>query len=169
MTRRKPNAAPFWVSKINYYIVQRWLVYIFICYYNWINQKTGSSANANIRAVFLHILADTLGSVAVILSSLANIYNEKLHLQAIVNYIDPFLSLILITLILSITIPLCKISYTFYLFVSSFVKWNVVIFLLKSETISFNFAANGAEGHQRGRDWERARWTSKCNIYFIFL
>jgi zinc transporter 1 len=68
-----------------------------------------SEANMNMRAVFLHVMADALGSVVVIISALLNIYQEQLHIEEkYIVYIDPVLSLILICLILASTVPLCK-------------------------------------------------------------
>jgi zinc transporter 1 len=66
-------------------------------------------ANMNMRAVFLHVLADALGSVIVIISALLNIYQKQLNIDdKYIVYIDPVLTLILISLILVSTIPLCN-------------------------------------------------------------
>jgi len=65
----------------------------------------------NMRAVFLHVLADALGSVIVIISALLNIYQAQLKIpERLVAYIDPVLCLLLVILILSSTIPLLKES-----------------------------------------------------------
>jgi zinc transporter 1 len=61
----------------------------------------------NMKAVFLHVLADALGSVIVILSALLNKYKEKLSLsQEFINLIDPILSILSVALILSSALPL---------------------------------------------------------------
>ena len=63
----------------------------------------------NMKAVFLHVLADALGSIIVIISALLNIHQEKLNIpKYVINLIDPALSLTLVILIMSSTIPLCK-------------------------------------------------------------
>lgn len=70
-----------------------------------------SEANMNMRAVFLHVLADALGSVIVIISALLNKYQEELKLpETLINLIDPVLCLCLVTLILSTALPLLKES-----------------------------------------------------------
>lgn len=70
-----------------------------------------SEANMNMRAVFIHALADALGSVIVIISALMNKYQSQLHIpKPIINYIDPVLCLSLVTLILSTALPLLKES-----------------------------------------------------------
>lgn len=70
-----------------------------------------SEANMNMRAVFLHVLADALGSVIVIISALLNKFRAELSVpDKLINYIDPVLCLCLVTLILSSTIPLLKES-----------------------------------------------------------
>jgi zinc transporter 1 len=74
-------------------------------------QILSKEANMNMRAVFLHVLADALGSVIVIISALLNIYQSELHIPKIViDYIDPVLCLCLVTLILTSTLPLLKES-----------------------------------------------------------
>ena len=68
----------------------------------------------NMRAVFLHVMADALGSVVVIISALLNIYHEKIGIpKNMVVYIDPTLSLFLVALILFSTIPLGKLNAPF--------------------------------------------------------
>lgn len=65
--------------------------------------------NLNIRAVFLHILADTLGSVIVIISALLNKFQHNLKISdSVIRFIDPCLCIMLVILILSSTIPLFK-------------------------------------------------------------
>lgn len=59
------------------------------------------------RAVFLHVLADALGSVIVIISALLNIYRTPLHIpDKIIALIDPLLCIALVILILMSTLPL---------------------------------------------------------------
>ncbi len=63
----------------------------------------------NMRAVFLHVLADALGSVIVIISALLNIYADQIGInQELIKFVDPVLSLMFICLILASTLPLCK-------------------------------------------------------------
>ena len=65
----------------------------------------------NMRAVFLRVMADALGSVIVIISALLNIYQEKIGIpKHIAVHIDPTLSLLLVGLILVSTIPLGKLD-----------------------------------------------------------
>ena len=65
----------------------------------------------NMRAVFLHVLADALGSVIVIISALLNKYQVQLNIpKRVTVYIDPVLCLALVVLILSSTLPLLKES-----------------------------------------------------------
>uniref|UniRef100_A0A914XFY1 Proton-coupled zinc antiporter SLC30A5 n=1 Tax=Plectus sambesii TaxID=2011161 RepID=A0A914XFY1_9BILA len=61
----------------------------------------GHSHNANMEGVFLHVLADTLGSVFVIISTLLIEYLGW-------HWVDPFCSLILAILIFSSVVPLLR-------------------------------------------------------------
>jgi Co/Zn/Cd efflux system component len=61
----------------------------------------------NIRGAFLHVLNDALGSVIVVCAGIAM---KKLPNKAWVNYIDPVASLIMISMIVIFTIPLCKLD-----------------------------------------------------------
>ena len=71
-------------------------------------KQIAKEANMNMRAVFLHVLADALGSIIVIVSALLNLYQEKLNIpKHLINYIDPVLCISLVILIMSSTIPLC--------------------------------------------------------------
>lgn len=66
----------------------------------------------NMRAVFIHVLADALGSVIVIISALLNKYQKELKLpETLINFIDPVLCLCLVSLILSTALPLCRPIY----------------------------------------------------------
>lgn len=70
-----------------------------------------SEANMNMRAVFLHVLADALGSVIVIISGLVNKFQNELSVsEKMANLIDPVLCLCQVTLILCTAIPLLKES-----------------------------------------------------------
>jgi zinc transporter 1 len=72
-------------------------------------QILSKEANMNMRAVFLHVLADALGSIIVIISALLNIFRNELKIPtSVINYVDPVLCLGLVILILSSTIPLCN-------------------------------------------------------------
>lgn len=73
-----------------------------------INIHSHSSHNMNIRAVFLHILADALGSVAVLISAL--LVKFVPYDGDWKFYIDPFLSLVLTFFIVMSTVPLLKES-----------------------------------------------------------
>ncbi|KAH3886005.1 hypothetical protein DPMN_010006, partial [Dreissena polymorpha] len=70
------------------------------------SSKMPSSSQMNMRAVFLHVLGDALGSVIVIISALVIKFVD----QDWVYYIDPSMSLMLVAIILSTTIPLLKQS-----------------------------------------------------------
>ncbi len=59
----------------------------------------------NIRGVFLHVLADALGSVIVVVSALVYKYSSDFEYKI---YIDPTLSIILVLLIVCATWPLFK-------------------------------------------------------------
>lgn len=93
-----------------------------------------SKANMNIRAVFLHVMADALGSIFVIISALINKYQNELGVpKKAVNFIDPVLCLCLITLILSTAVPLLKESALILL---QTVPKEIEIDVLKSELVS---------------------------------
>jgi len=64
--------------------------------------KPPSGAHMNMHGVFLHVLADALGSVVVIISALIIWLTEWKYRM----YIDPFLSLVMVCLILSSVWPL---------------------------------------------------------------
>lgn len=68
--------------------------------------KLTSGAQLNMRAVFLHVLGDALGSVVVIISGLL----IKFIVADWKYKIDPVLSLVLVCVIMSTTIPLLKKS-----------------------------------------------------------
>jgi len=68
--------------------------------------KTKSAAQLNMRAVFLHVLGDALGSVIVIISALVIKY-----VKADWRYkVDPAMSMGMVTIIFCTTIPLLKAS-----------------------------------------------------------
>lgn len=71
------------------------------------NKQSGS---LNIRGVFLHVLADALGSLAIIISTLLIKYVPNGHAFNWKLYVDPCLSLIIAILIVFSTIPLLKES-----------------------------------------------------------
>ena len=100
----------------------------------------------NMRAVFLHVLADALGSVIVIFSAILNIYKTELQLpERLIDCIDPILCLCLVTLILSSTTPLCSSFFNAY--IGS--KYDIELHLshFKSERIRSDFAANSAQAN----------------------
>ena len=71
----------------------------------------GSSAQLNMRGVFLHVLGDALGSVIVVISALIIKF-----VDAEWRYkVDPSLSLVMVTIILCTTVPLCE-YYTMMMF-----------------------------------------------------
>nr|XP_045624705.1 zinc transporter 1-like [Procambarus clarkii]XP_045624716.1 zinc transporter 1-like [Procambarus clarkii]XP_045624724.1 zinc transporter 1-like [Procambarus clarkii]XP_045624733.1 zinc transporter 1-like [Procambarus clarkii]XP_045624742.1 zinc transporter 1-like [Procambarus clarkii]XP_045624750.1 zinc transporter 1-like [Procambarus clarkii]XP_045624752.1 zinc transporter 1-like [Procambarus clarkii]XP_045624760.1 zinc transporter 1-like [Procambarus clarkii]XP_045624767.1 zinc transpo len=65
-----------------------------------------SASQMNMRGVFLHVLSDAMGSVVVIISALVVWLTEWEYSK----YIDPALSLCLVTLITASTWPLLKVS-----------------------------------------------------------
>jgi cation diffusion facilitator family transporter len=72
--------------------------------------KTKKKASMNMHGVFLHVLADALGSVVVIISALIIKFvphelNDKKHWTV---YIDPILSVIIVIIITISTIPLFR-------------------------------------------------------------
>ncbi|XP_015923668.1 proton-coupled zinc antiporter SLC30A1 [Parasteatoda tepidariorum] len=69
-------------------------------------KKESSASQMNMHGVFLHILADALGSVIVIISALLVWLTEWQY----INYIDPALSVIMVCLIVYSTWPLLKDS-----------------------------------------------------------
>jgi len=64
-----------------------------------------SSEQLNMRGVFLHILADALGSVVVVISALV-IWLTNWEYKM---YVDPVLSIMMVCLIFWSTWPLCKL------------------------------------------------------------
>jgi zinc transporter 1 len=72
-----------------------------------------ASDNMNMKAVFLNALGDSLGSVAVVISGLLVIYvppKGSFEGAKWKEYVDPVLSLIIATIIISTIIPLLKKS-----------------------------------------------------------
>lgn len=69
-------------------------------------KKVTSSAQMNMRAVYLHVLGDALGSVIVIASALCIIYGDGDWTL----YVDPAMSLILVLIIMKSSVPLLKES-----------------------------------------------------------
>lgn len=68
-------------------------------------QTKRPSRNMNMHGVFLHVLADALGSVIVIISALIVAFTEwRFNV-----YVDPGLSVIMVVIITYTTIPLRKI------------------------------------------------------------
>ncbi|XP_060557113.1 proton-coupled zinc antiporter SLC30A1-like [Ruditapes philippinarum] len=66
--------------------------------------RVSSSAQLNMRAVFLHVLGDALGSVIVVISALVIWFVD----EDWVYYVDPGMSIVMVCIILSTTIPLLK-------------------------------------------------------------
>lgn len=64
------------------------------------------AANMNMHGVFLHVLADALGSVIVIISALIVYYTNWRYNV----YVDPALSVIMVLIISYTTLPLCKFT-----------------------------------------------------------
>ncbi len=65
-----------------------------------------ASRNMNMHGVFLHVLADALGSVIVIISALIVSYTD----WSFNLYVDPALSVIMVVIITHTTLPLRKWS-----------------------------------------------------------
>jgi len=78
----------------------------------WMSRLLGSSSggggNDNMRGVFLHVLADTMGSVAAIASSFLE---SRLHW----HWADPLCSLLVAACILAVALPLLRDSSTLLL------------------------------------------------------
>ena len=92
-------------------LCNEYLSFYFSFYFIEINLNfiKAKEANMNMRAIFLHVLADALGSVIVIISALLNKFQEELEISKnIIGLIDPILCFCLVALILSTTLPLCK-------------------------------------------------------------
>ena len=70
------------------------------------NMKVKSSAQLNMRGVYLHVLGDALGSVIVIISALI----IKFASGKWTIYVDPGMSVLLVFLILKTSIPLMRES-----------------------------------------------------------
>lgn len=73
-------------------------------------KKPKKKASMNMHGVFLHVLADALGSVVVIISALIIKFvphdvEDKKHWTV---YIDPTLSIIIVIIISISTVPLCR-------------------------------------------------------------
>ncbi|CAH1786402.1 unnamed protein product, partial [Owenia fusiformis] len=69
-------------------------------------KKAKNSAQLNMRGVFLHVMGDALGSVIVIISALVIWFGNGDWKY----YLDPVMSILLVLIILSTTIPLLKES-----------------------------------------------------------
>ena len=67
--------------------------------------KPKSAAQMNMKGVFLHVLADALGSVIVMISATIILQYPEWKYNV---YIDPTLSMLMVMLILKTTWPLCK-------------------------------------------------------------
>lgn len=65
--------------------------------------KPPSSSQMNMRGVFLHVMADALGSVIVMISALIVLYTDWTTIKL---YIDPMLSVVMVCLIIRSTWPL---------------------------------------------------------------
>ncbi|XP_021344505.1 probable zinc transporter protein DDB_G0282067 [Mizuhopecten yessoensis] len=65
-----------------------------------------SSAQLNMRGVFLHVLGDALGSVVVVVSGLVILFVEDDWKY----YVDPAMSIVMVIIILCTTVPLLKES-----------------------------------------------------------
>lgn len=66
------------------------------------NKSQPTSSQMNMRGVFLHVMADALGSVIVMISALIVLYTD----WSIRYYIDPILSVLMVMLMLKSTWPL---------------------------------------------------------------
>ncbi len=75
-------------------------------------QLNASNSSLNIKGVFLHIMADALGSIVIIISAVVYIFTKELSEEEFPYrpYIDPTLSLLLVLLIVCSTWPLFKES-----------------------------------------------------------
>ncbi|CAF0718100.1 unnamed protein product [Brachionus calyciflorus] len=65
------------------------------------NNNHADGSNVNMRAIFLHILTDFLGSVIVILSSLLHMYQNEINIPgSLIDFLEPVLCTIIAFLIL---------------------------------------------------------------------
>jgi zinc transporter 1 len=74
------------------------------------NKSKKKKASMNMHGVFLHVLADALGSIVVIISALLIKFvpHDPTDVKHWTSYIDPTLSIIIVTIITISTIPLFK-------------------------------------------------------------
>ncbi|XP_076809498.1 proton-coupled zinc antiporter SLC30A1-like isoform X2 [Clavelina lepadiformis] len=91
-----------------------------------VQMDTTDAQQMNMRAVFLHVLGDALGSVIVMISATVVIFvphdvppanqgncsfhTPSMHLNGWIMYIDPFMSVVLVCIMISTTVPLFKKS-----------------------------------------------------------
>lgn len=68
------------------------------------DSKGASASQMNMRGVFLHLMADALGSVIVVISALI-IWLTTWEYRM---YVDPMLSVVMVVIILSSVWPLCE-------------------------------------------------------------
>lgn len=88
-------------------------------------QQKRPTRNMNMHGVFLHVLADALGSVIVIISALIVQYTDWKYNV----YVDPALSVIMVIIISHSTIPLCKYRvYCFSVKIVNFVFFGFIFF-----------------------------------------
>ena len=100
----------------------------------------------NVRGAFLHVLNDAIGSIVLICAGLAMLrWPEK----AWVHYIDPIASLVMLSMIVIFTIPLCKSSLD-----ETVRRDGSVIF---SEGIGSGSSSNCAHAHRSCRVAETTR------------
>ncbi|CAD5217206.1 unnamed protein product [Bursaphelenchus xylophilus] len=71
-----------------------------------VEKKPESATQMNIKGVYLHIMTDFIGSIIVILTAAVSLYLPQYRFLR--YYMDPFLSLILVFLIINSTFPLVK-------------------------------------------------------------
>lgn len=82
------------------------------------NQHATKGGHLNMHGMYLHIMGDALGNVAVIISALVNMYADggkqsgKSHWK---YYIDPLVSLIIVAILTYSTIPLLKTTLSIVL------------------------------------------------------
>ena len=73
-------------------------------------KKVMTAAQLNMRGVFLHVMGDAIGSVVVIISALLVWLLPEDSSYDFKYYIDPALSIALVCIIVSTTIPLLRES-----------------------------------------------------------
>jgi Co/Zn/Cd efflux system component len=113
--------------------------------------KKSKPKNLNMHGVFLHVLADALGSVVVIVSALVIWLTEWEYKL----YVDPALSVAMVCLIMWSTWPLCKWKRKINTFTPLFAVHIIIIYVScyswRSARVCLDSTANRPDSHPVGR------------------